>query len=332
MSKVSVILPCYNVEKYLPRAIESVLKQTFSDFELLVVIDGSPDSSKAIAEEYAQIDGRIKVFEKKNGGLSDARNYGMERANGDYIYFMDSDDWIEPNLLKDNIRILEDESLDFVIFGYKQDDEDSNGQVVNSKVVSPGDNRFEKDIKNLRVDAKLLGLFGYAWNKVYRRAFLETHNFKFEKGTSLVEDILFNLDVYTKSDIIRTSAGCYYHYLNRPVATLIKKFHANSFELKNRRVKSLAAFFEEWPVENANELLGYCAVQGIKYCVHNMFAFENQFSFREKVDFINKMLTDKATEAYVPYHKTVAFKDSLYKWLIVNKKAGLLALLAKITK
>ena len=90
MPKVSIILPCYNVEKYLARSIESALAQSYTDFELLVIIDGSPDNSKSIAEQYAQQDDRVKVFEKENGGLSDARNYGIERAKGEFIYFMDS--------------------------------------------------------------------------------------------------------------------------------------------------------------------------------------------------------------------------------------------------
>src|SRR5690625_6955531 len=109
MPKVSIILPCYNVEKHLAQSIDSVLSQTHSNFELLVVIDGSPDNSKEIAEEYAVKDARITVFDKPNGGLSDARNYGLKKAQGEFIYFMDSDDWIEPDLLKDNLKIIAQE-------------------------------------------------------------------------------------------------------------------------------------------------------------------------------------------------------------------------------
>lgn len=169
MKKVSIILPVYNVEKYIKKSIESVLNQTYTDFELLVIIDGSPDNSKQVAEEFT--DSRIKIFEKENGGLSDARNYGLERAKGQYVYFMDSDDWIEPNLLEDNLKIIEEENLDVVIFGYIQDDEDIDGNILSSQAISPGNAVFLKKNNDLILDRNRLGIMGYAWNKIYRKSF-----------------------------------------------------------------------------------------------------------------------------------------------------------------
>src|SRR5690606_4224086 len=148
-----------NVEKYLARSIESALNQSYNDFELLVIIDGSPDSSKSIAENYTKIDNRIQVFEKENGGLSDARNYGLERAKGEFIYFMDSDDWIETNLLEDNLKIIEEEDLDLVVFGYIQDDENIEGEVIRSANVLPQIAQYVKG-ENITIDAHHLGLLG----------------------------------------------------------------------------------------------------------------------------------------------------------------------------
>ena len=98
--KISVIIPVYNVEEYLPVCLDSVLAQTFSDFEAVCVNDGSPDNSAAILEKYAKKDARIKVVSRPNGGLSAARNTGLENACGEYIYFLDSDDYIHPQLLE----------------------------------------------------------------------------------------------------------------------------------------------------------------------------------------------------------------------------------------
>lgn len=232
----SVILPCYNVERFLPRAIESVLSQTYTDFELLVVIDGSPDNSCQIVESYAQKDRRIKVFEKENGGLSDARNYGLERATGQFIYFMDSDDWIEPDLLAENLKIIETENIDLVIFGYIQDDEDEQGNVLQSTSVAPQISRLTKGNENIVLDEHHLGLMGYAWNKIYRKSFIDQYHLRFEKGISLVEDILFNSQLYIDADIIRFNPKTYYHYINRPVVTLMKTFHYNSFELQKKNL------------------------------------------------------------------------------------------------
>jgi glycosyltransferase involved in cell wall biosynthesis len=331
MPKISIILPCYNVEKYLARSIESALAQSYSDFELLVIIDGSPDSSKSIAENFTKIDNRIQVFEKENGGLSDTRNYGLERAKGEFIYFMDSDDWIEPNLLEDNLKIIEDENLDLVIFGYIQDDENTEGEVIRSTNVLPKVTKYVKG-ENITIDAHHLGLLGYAWNKIYRKSFLEKNNLKFEKGTSLVEDILFNSRVYQMTNVLRFNKKGYYHYLNRPITTLIKTFHINSFELKKRKTISLEVFFNEWNVFNKNELLSYTIVQGIRYCIHNMFAFKNQLSFKQKVEVIKSMLQDSLTKQYAEYYKPDGLKNKLYKFLIQKKQAYLIAQIAKQIK
>ena len=101
MCKVSIIVPVYNVDKFLHKCVDSILAQTLTDFELLLVDDGSKDNSGLICDKYAAKDSRVRVFHKENGGVSSARNLGLENAQGDWIIFIDSDDWIEPNMLKD---------------------------------------------------------------------------------------------------------------------------------------------------------------------------------------------------------------------------------------
>lgn len=100
MSKVTIIIPVYNVEKYLEKCLNSVICQTLKDIEIICVNDGSTDNSQQILKEYAQKDERIKIVDKKNGGLSSARNAGLDAATGEYCYFLDSDDWIELNTLE----------------------------------------------------------------------------------------------------------------------------------------------------------------------------------------------------------------------------------------
>lgn len=332
MPQTSIILPCYNVENYLSRAIESVLNQTNPNFELLVVIDGSPDNSKKIAEEFAQKDNRIKVFEKENGGLSDARNYGLERASGEFIYFMDSDDWIEPNLLEDNLKIIENENLDFIIFGYIQDDENDHGKLVASHEVLPKIDKLVKGDPNISIDIHHIGLMGYAWNKVYRKSFLDEHNFRFIKGISLVEDILFNAPIYSISQKIVFNPKAYYHYFNRPVVTLMKTFHENSFELKKRKNLVLEQFFDEWEIKNSNQILAHLQIQGIRYCIHNLFSFKNQLNFKQKIKYIDQMYNDEMTRTYIKQYKANNKNAKLYKYLINNKMSLVTGLMAKMIK
>ncbi|MCH4207889.1 MAG: glycosyltransferase, partial [Solobacterium sp.] len=120
MPEVSVVVPVYNVEDYLAKCIESILNQTFKDFELILVNDGSTDHSLDVIRKYEQLDERIKVVNKPNGGLSDARNAGMAIARGVYIDFVDSDDSIEPDLLKECMEKFHETDADMVIFDVYQ--------------------------------------------------------------------------------------------------------------------------------------------------------------------------------------------------------------------
>ena len=116
--KLSIIMPAYNVEKYVGKAISSILSQDYKNLELLIVDDGSTDETAKIAKRYSANDVRAIVLSKQNGGLSDARNYGLERATGDYVLFVDSDDFIEPNTIGKLMKHSNDHALDVCIFGY----------------------------------------------------------------------------------------------------------------------------------------------------------------------------------------------------------------------
>lgn len=332
MPKISIILPCYNVEKYIAKSIDSVLAQSYSDFELLAVIDGSPDDSKAIAEEYAIKDNRIKVLNKPNGGLSDARNYGLERANGEYIYFMDSDDWIEPTLLEDNLKIVEEENLDFIIFGYIQDDENTDGELINSKEQVPNIKEWVRGDSNIEIDSHHLGLLGYAWNKIYRKSFLDEHKFRFKKGISLVEDILFNAPIYKDSTKLRFNNKAYYHYMFRPVVTLMRTYHPNFWELKKMRITAIGSFMDSWDINNRKEVLAYSFINGMRESIHSMFAYKNQLNNSQKINNIKEMYSDDISRELIKYYKGNSLKDKIHCFMVKYKLAYTTFVFAKIIK
>lgn len=332
MPKISIILPVYNVEKYIAKSIESIQNQSFKDFELLVVIDGSPDKSKEIALEYAKYDNRIHILEKNNGGLSDARNYGLDRSQGEYIYFIDSDDWIESNLLEENITILEKNKLDFIIFGYFQDDTDTNENLIKRIKKIPKPAIWKKGDTSLKLDESTLGLLGYAWNKIYKREYLEENKLRFIKGISLVEDILFNSLVYTKSDTIYFNDNAYYHYINREVPTLMKTFHANSFDLVKEKGLALKEFLNTWQFTNTKETLAHNNIGGVRYCVHNLFSYKNQLTLIEKFQFVKKIITDKEVEKNILFYQPKNIQDKIYTFLIKYKLTSLIIAIALCKK
>lgn len=329
MKKVSVILPVYNVEQYLAKSIESVLKQTYANFELIIVIDGSKDNSEAIANEFAQKDSRIKVYLKPNGGLSDARNYGLNVATGEYIYFLDSDDWIEPNLLEENLNILLKKEADFIIFGFYQDNVNQDEKIIQQiKHIPTCDNWIKGD--DLILTPYMLNILGYAWNKMYKKKYLDQYLLSFAKGISLVEDILFNAQVYQNSSKIIFNQKTYVHYIQRPVTTLTKQFHEKSFEWVKLKHLALSDFVNIWSFKNKNTILAENLVGGLRYCVLNLFRFKNQYSYTEKVNYIKKMLNDPELMRYVQFYQPVTLHDKIYYQLIKYRATHAIALMAQL--
>ena len=187
---ISVVVPIYNVEKYLPQCLDSLLNQTYENLEIICINDGSPDNSLQILHDYANKDNRIKIISQKNKGLSGARNTGMRNANGEFIYFIDSDDWLSSDYLQNMYDVMVKENVDVVINGlhaYSWDD----GRVRIKK--SRYEGVFEENKFNLR---KTLGSV-MAWNKLYRREFLQNTGIFYPEGVTC-EDCYFYYTVFTK--------------------------------------------------------------------------------------------------------------------------------------
>lgn len=190
---ISVIIPVYNVEKYLPRCIDSILTQTFIDFELILVNDGSKDKSGIICDEYANRDSRIRVFHKKNGGVSSARNLGIEKSRGTYISFVDSDDEVVSSYLKnlyDNIM-----KSDIVFFSSVWYYEDGCESIITSgEYYSCKRKEIESALFHLMKNETKHNLLGFTWNKIFKSDIIKKHNIKFVENLSISEDEIFTLD------------------------------------------------------------------------------------------------------------------------------------------
>ena len=183
---ISVIVPVYNVEKYLHRCIDSILAQTYSDFELLLIDDGSKDSSGEICDEYAAKDFRVRVFHKENGGVSSARNIGLENAKGEWVTFCDADDYVTSDWL-DSYREVMHENVDLAIQGYYIIDKDKTIKKKLSQSIG-----YAVDEKR-RLIAILMtqGVYGYLWVKLFRRQIIEDNHISFDTNSTFREDEQF---------------------------------------------------------------------------------------------------------------------------------------------
>lgn len=201
--KISVIIPVYNAEKYLHQCIDSVLNQKFTDFEILLINDGSKDRSGEICDEYAKKDKRIKVFHKENGGVSSARNLGLDNAKGEWITFVDSDDWIGENYF----QILENdinEEIDWVLINLiKSYDKHQTliTKFINNKLIKSDFLEFHSIYPDY---------FGPT-AKFYKNSFIK-NIISFDKNLSYGEDTLFNLDYLSNCNKIITLERANYFY------------------------------------------------------------------------------------------------------------------------
>lgn len=217
---ISVIVPIYNVQKYLPQCLDSIINQTFWDLEIILVDDGSLDGCGKICDEYAQKDKRIKVYHKENGGLSSARNYGIARANGEYLGFVDGDDWIEPDMFKTLVNLIEDKKADLAIcrFWYEYPERSSINESVIDKCF---DN--EKDL----LMALIKGSVGNViWNKLYRKSCFTNIDFP---DNHAFEDIATLYKILNRVTIAVICSIPLYHYRMRKGA--ISKVHSWNYHI-----------------------------------------------------------------------------------------------------
>lgn len=203
--KISVIIPIYNVEKHIRKCIHSLLNQTFNDFEVLLINDGSPDKSKDICEEFANIDSRIKIFNKKNGGVSSARNLGLSKAAGDYITFIDPDDWITNDCFEKAYKIIAINNLDLLQYSYKTINEHDLSIINVYNYHSPAkcSQEFIKD------DNYLVSV----WGNFIKSSIIKDFNIKFNEEMHLAEDQIFMMEVISHCSIIAQTNEIYYYYL-----------------------------------------------------------------------------------------------------------------------
>lgn len=230
---VSVVVPAYNVERFLPKCVDSLLRQTYDNLEIIIVDDGSTDRTGEIADQYASEYEKIRCIHKGNGGLSDARNTGLAHAKGEYIVFFDSDDWVESNVIEDNLHLMIKKDVEVVVWGYHTDFVDDYEVVEKSIHVSCSDMLCQKN-KNPEafLQDNVLGLVGYAWNKMYSMKLLKDGGFTFTKGLSLVEDIVFNVPVLIAAEKVYFNGSVYTHYMQRGRVTLGNRYYDNFLELK----------------------------------------------------------------------------------------------------
>lgn len=310
--KISVVLPVYNGAEFFSISINSILNQTFTDYELLIIDDGSKDNTRRICDEYAEKDKRIRVFHKQNGGVSSARNMGLDNAQGEWVTFIDSDDWIKPDYLV-NLYACVDEKVDLVISFFET-------------ILSTGESITRKHSKGIVSDDNFSDLFSKfemcsnttVWAKLFSLSLINNKNIRFNERMSMGEDTVFLYSYLLYSSLIYVSDNVNYCY-NDSSASLSKKFYSLSMEIEGykqiefviNKIFSKKRIIDITAKHNLNVLKGYYVWRVLK-CMYNS---DKCISVRQRLAILRSL--DLSTVQEINNGNTI--KWAVLKWLLQHR-------------
>lgn len=213
--RISVIVPVYNGEKYIKSCLESLVNQTLKDIEIICIDDGSTDNSFKILTEYENKYSNINVFRQENAGVSEARNQGISKSRGEYIAFVDIDDYIELNMYEEMYKITKINDVEVVMCDFLHEQIDGNKKGGNYNL--PSNELLNKDyiIKTICPNLMFDGVYNPIWNKIYSRKLIERVKFIMPRGIQYGEDLIFQLEIFDKIENIVFINKPLYHYIDR---------------------------------------------------------------------------------------------------------------------
>ena len=294
MSKITVIMPVYNVEQYLREAIESVTEQTYKNLEIIIVDDGSKDSSGKICDEYEKKDNRIKVIHQENQGLSGARNTGLKYATGEYIMFIDSDDKFELNACEIMYKEISTKKADYVIGNYINIDED--GSKWDNPVFSLEKYKeFKLSIKDY--EKSFIIMNSGVWNKIFSKAFIDKLEIKFAERLP-AEDAIFTTECFIKSENVYYIPNVIYQYRQRYSNSISNSCSRKYFEGINKAYNKI---YQNFKKNNELGFYRYFYAKSMNYILYK-FIDSTKLTKEEKIETLEEMrwFYELAEEIKVP--------------------------------
>lgn len=295
MPAISVVMPVYNTKDYVAKAIQSILDQTFADFEFLIIDNGSTDGSGTIIDQFAEQDTRIRVIRNaKNVFIAEARNSALAQAQGEYLYLIDSDDWALPDMLEVMYSRAKRFNAQYVVAGYYMDYY-VNGR-NESYAVCPDDRDYEqREFRENAIKYLVHTILTVPWNKLYSIAYLKTHNIKF-RNTKL-EDHHFNMDIIMDVERVSLISKPFYHYYRSRQGTDSELVYNKFLNQKKREhIAHTIAVYEHWGIQD-RDTLGQLAdyhMGRLVQCVTQTVA-NKQLIKKDKYRELQKIVDDKYT-------------------------------------
>lgn len=326
---ISIIIPVYKVEKYLDKCVESVVNQTYKNLEIILVDDGSPDGCPAMCDEWAKKDKRIKVIHKENGGVSLARNAGIDIASGDYLAFIDSDDYIDVTMYEKLIKSAGENNSDITFCRYVETDGDGNLKRVNEinlpKCNSSNIASFFTN-KNAWIEGEVCytdAIFGNTWRLLYKKSFVGESRFQ---SLTFAEDFLFNLNLFKKKPKISIVDEYLYYYYQRE-GSVVHTFNERKYNSKLEVIKQAVELLKDLVDDDT-----LCA-----YKFNSYYLLVTDFALHTNKNLFKEFKKKKWIQEYncrknykCAQKKTKKFSTKFAHWLIYKRLFGLFSFLFRI--
>ncbi len=331
---VSIIVPVYNAEKFLKRCIESILRQSYKNIEVILINDGSTDKSGEICDYYSSKDKRVKVIHQKNSGPSVTRNKGIDIAKGKYIQFVDSDDYVEYNMTELLINEMKN-NIDIVLCGYRKLHKNDKG-----KLIIKNSNTYKKI--NISKD-EFMNMFGklfkdyyinYIWNKLYITDIIKRNNIYFDDRIGWGEDLIFNLSYLNycnKFTIIENLLYNYIQYNNNSITSSFNDKLYNNQKSMYNAVRSFLKMNNAYFGENKN-IVEIKYTTSIVGCLYHLFHPGSNYSSDEIKKRINEIINDDMIIRNIEYFNYGGIQNKIIGKLIEIKSVNLIVCFFKIKK
>ncbi len=298
MDKISVIMPVYKVEKYLKECMDSVLNQTYKNLEIILVDDGSPDRCGELCDEYAKKDSRIQVIHKKNGGAPAARNDALAIATGEWIAYVDPDDWVETNAFEIALAAAQKEQADIVIFNtYLNQDDGSQSAIQAFPHDFVTNNR--KIIYGMQLSALNSGYTpysqnwsqGFPWDKIYRTSQMRAHNVLWPVNLKANDDVVYTIHAFQAARKIAYVDKTLYHYRMNP-ASIGHKYTPDRIEIEEKIIDEMLNIQRSYGFDERYSKALYARIVTNTWynCIRCFFHQDNHESLKEKFKKIDRML------------------------------------------
>lgn len=314
---ISIVVPVYNSELYLKRTMDSLINQTYKNIEIILINDGSKDNSLEVCKEYERKDKRIRVYTQDNCGVSKTRNNGIEHAGGEYIMFVDSDDYIEENMIYDMANSIKP-NVELVISGIKMNYIE-NEKIIKTEEYTLLDKVYSKEefINDLLKNIEMICFCGPCC-KLYKKDILKRYNIRFDEMLTMGEDTWYNIDYLQKcSKKIVTLGNIYYNYMRENKNSLYSKYYDQYIKMTEKVYNKFLNFLNK--EANKTTIMRFTKTYIINLVYANAINFKYKTTLKKKLEDIKYSLNNKIVRENIENIEKVNFREKVYCYFIKYK-------------